>query len=52
VARDGTHFNLPSASGGNGGSLRALLLAWVKGEPIGPDTPVADPAGLALFQLR
>ncbi len=52
VARDGTHFNLPSASGGNGGSLRALLLAWVKGEPIGPDAPVADPAGLTLFQLR
>ena len=52
VAQDGTHFNLPSASGGNGGSLRALLLAWVKGEPIGPAAPVADPAGLALFQLR
>ena len=52
VARDGTHFNLPSASGGNGGSLRALLLAWVIGEPIGPASAVADPAGLALFQLR
>ena len=51
IARDGTHFNLPSAAGGNGGPLRALLLAWVKGEPIGPGAAVADPDGLALFQL-
>ena len=52
IARNGTHFNLPSASGGNGGSLRALLLAWVKGNSVGPQAPVADPEGLDLYQLR
>ena len=52
IARNGTHFNLPSASGGNGGSLRALLLAWVKGNSVGPQAQVADPEGLDLYQLR
>ena len=52
IARNGTHFNLPSASGGNGGSLRALLLAWVKGNSVGPQAPVADPEGLDLYQFR
>ena len=52
IARNGTHFNLPSASGGNGGCLRALLLAWVKGNSVGPQAPVADPEGLDLHQFR
>ena len=52
IARNGTHFNLPSASGGNGGCLRALLLAWVKGNSVGPQAPVADPEGLDLYQFR
>lgn len=52
IARNGTHFNLPSASGGNGGCLRALLLAWVKGNSVGPQAQVADPEGLDLYQFR
>lgn len=44
----GTHFNLPAPADSDGGPLRALLLRWVRGKPINPDSPVADPRGLPL----
>lgn len=52
IVRDGTHFNLPSPEGADGGPLRAALLAWVKGQPLESPAAVADPAAQPLFQLR
>ena len=52
LADGGTHFNLPSAAGADGGPLRALLLSWVGGQPLPAAAAVSDPAGLPLFDLR
>lgn len=51
VAEGGTHFNLPAGSESNGGPLRALLLDWVRGQPLRAGSPVADPNDLPLHLI-
>ncbi len=48
VVEGGNHFNLPAAADSDGGSLRALLLHWVRGKTLTPTTHLSDPRGMAL----
>ena len=52
LVQDGTHFNLPSPAGADGGPLRALLLDWLEEQPISAASAVSDPSGLRLFSVR
>ena len=51
VAEGGTHFNLPAGADSNGGPLRAMLLGWVRGQPLRSGSPVTDPKGLPLHLI-
>jgi len=51
LADGGTHFNLPAHTESNGGPLRALLLSWVRGQPLKNQSRVWDPKDLPLHLI-